>query len=58
MNSRQRRQEVYRYAPAGTRPHGDAARFEVAEVRENRLKLLDRIRAATQNVADFSRIDG
>jgi glycyl-tRNA synthetase beta chain len=27
-------------------------------LRENRLKLLDRIRAATQSVADFSRIEG
>jgi glycyl-tRNA synthetase beta chain len=27
-------------------------------VRENRLKLLDRIRKATLNVADFSRIEG
>ena len=27
-------------------------------LRENRLKLLDRIRAATRTVADFSRIEG
>ncbi len=27
-------------------------------LRENRLKLLNRIRAATRSVADFSRIEG
>jgi glycyl-tRNA synthetase beta chain len=31
---------------------------EDAKLRENRLKLLDRIRAATRTVADFSRIGG
>jgi glycyl-tRNA synthetase beta chain len=31
---------------------------EKNELRENRLKLLDRIRKATQQVADFSRIEG
>jgi glycyl-tRNA synthetase beta chain len=29
-----------------------------AKVRENRLKLLNEIRAATRAVADFSRIEG
>ncbi len=29
-----------------------------AQLRENRLKLLSEIRAATQTVADFSRISG
>jgi glycyl-tRNA synthetase beta chain len=31
---------------------------DVAEVRENRLRLLNEIRAATRSVADFSEIEG
>ncbi|MEH6725450.1 MAG: DALR anticodon-binding domain-containing protein, partial [Hyphomicrobiales bacterium] len=31
---------------------------EKAEIRENRLNLLNRIRQATQTVADFSKIEG
>jgi glycyl-tRNA synthetase beta chain len=51
-------------ALAQLRPHVDAFFDEVtvnvdeAALRENRLKLLDRIRGATAAVADFSRIEG
>jgi glycyl-tRNA synthetase beta chain len=51
-------------AMAKLRPHVDAFFDQVtvnvddAPVRVNRLKLLNQIRAATQTVADFSRIEG
>jgi glycyl-tRNA synthetase beta chain len=51
-------------AMAKLRPHVDAyfdkvtVNVEDAPVRVNRLKLLNRIRAATRTVADFSRIEG
>jgi glycyl-tRNA synthetase beta chain len=51
-------------AMAKLRPHVDAFFDKVtvnaddAKVRANRLKLLNQIRAATQTVADFSRIEG
>jgi glycyl-tRNA synthetase beta chain len=49
---------------AKLRPHVDAffdkvtVNVEDKRLRENRLKLLNEIRAATQAVADFSRIEG
>jgi len=53
---------------ARLRPHVDAFFDKVtvnvadgadkAKLRENRLKLLNEIRAATRAVADFSRIEG
>ena len=55
-------------AMAKLRPHVDAFFDKVTvnvadgadkeKLRENRLKLLNRIRAATGTVADFSRIEG
>jgi glycyl-tRNA synthetase beta chain len=51
-------------AMAKLRPHVDAffdkvtVNVDDAPVRANRLKLLNQIRAATQTVADFSRIEG
>jgi glycyl-tRNA synthetase beta chain len=51
-------------AMAKLRPHVDAffekvtVNVDDAPVRVNRLKLLNQIRAATQTVADFSRIEG
>ncbi len=51
-------------AMAKLRPHVDAffdkvtVNVDEAPVRANRLKLLNQIRAATQTVADFSRIEG
>lgn len=51
-------------AMAKLRPHVDAffdkvtVNVEDKELRENRLKLLNEIRAATRTVADFSRIEG
>jgi glycyl-tRNA synthetase beta chain len=51
-------------AMAKLRPHVDAffdkvtVNVDDASVRVNRLKLLNQIRAATQTVADFSRIEG
>ena len=51
-------------AMAKLRPHVDAFFDKVTvnadepALRENRLKLLDRIRAATRTVADFSKIEG
>jgi glycyl-tRNA synthetase beta chain len=51
-------------AMAKLRPHVDAyfdkvtVNVDDAPVRTNRLKLLNQIRAATQTVADFSRIEG
>jgi glycyl-tRNA synthetase beta chain len=51
-------------AMAKLRPHVDAffdkvtVNAEKKEVRENRLKLLNEIRAATRAVADFSKIEG
>jgi glycyl-tRNA synthetase beta chain len=51
-------------AVAPLRPHVDAFFDQVtvnvddAELRQNRLKLLDQIREATKAVADFSRIEG
>jgi glycyl-tRNA synthetase beta chain len=51
-------------AMAKLRPHVDAffdkvtVNVDDAPVRANRLKLLNRIRAATQTVADFSKIEG
>jgi glycyl-tRNA synthetase beta chain len=51
-------------AMAGLRPHVDAFFDKVTvnvddkALRENRLKLLNEIRAATRAVADFSRIEG
>jgi len=51
-------------AMAKLRPHVDAFFDKVTvnaddpSFRENRLKLLNRIRAATREVADFSRIEG
>jgi glycyl-tRNA synthetase beta chain len=49
---------------AKLRPHVDAffdkvtVNVDDSAVRVNRLKLLNQIRAATQTVADFSRIEG
>jgi glycyl-tRNA synthetase beta chain len=49
---------------ARLRPHVDAffdkvtVNVEDKKVRENRLKLLNEIRAATRAVADFSKIEG
>jgi glycyl-tRNA synthetase beta chain len=51
-------------AMAGLRPYVDAffdkvtVNVEEAALRENRLKLLNEIRAATRAVADFSKIEG
>ena len=55
-------------AMAKLRPHVDAffdkvtvnveAGADKAKLRENRLRLLNEIRAATRTVADFSRIEG
>jgi glycyl-tRNA synthetase beta chain len=51
-------------AMAKLRPHVDAffdkvtVNVDEPEVRANRLKLLNQIRAATRAVADFSRIEG
>jgi glycyl-tRNA synthetase beta chain len=51
-------------ATASLRPHVDAffdkvtVNVEDKTLRENRLKLLNEIRAATRAVADFSRIEG
>ncbi len=51
-------------AVAALRLHVDAffdkvtVNVDVAELRENRLRLLDQIREATKAVADFSRIEG
>ena len=51
-------------AMASLRPHVDAFFDKVTvnvddkPLRENRLKLLNEIRAATRAVADFSRIEG
>jgi glycyl-tRNA synthetase beta chain len=51
-------------AMAKLRPHVDAFFDKVTvnaddpKLRENRLKLLNEIRAATSAVADFSRIEG
>jgi glycyl-tRNA synthetase beta chain len=51
-------------AMARLRPHVDTffdkvtVNVEDKKVRENRLKLLNEIRAATRAVADFSKIEG
>jgi len=56
--------EAAMHAMAGLRPHVDAFFDKVTvnvddkPLRENRLKLLNEIRAATRAVADFSRIEG
>jgi glycyl-tRNA synthetase beta chain len=56
--------EVAMRAMANLRPHVDAFFDKVTvnvddkKLRENRLKLLNEIRAATRAVADFSRIEG
>ncbi len=56
--------EVAMRAMAKLRPHVDGffdkvtVNVEDKALRENRLKLLNEIRAATRAVADFSRIEG